>query len=166
MRLIAAGAALWMLVSSGLAQTDAGGARYRSQAELLNQEKVLLARARTDPGGMADITLATYPGHSVWMVVRTRTGQVEIHRKNADNMVVLDGEATVVTGGTAVDGKNISPDEVRGNKMDGGVPHVLHKGDTLHIDANVPHQTIVAPGKTIAIYMVKSEEPPAGSAKP
>jgi uncharacterized RmlC-like cupin family protein len=72
----------------------------------------------------------------------------------------------VVTGGTLVDGKVIRPDEVRGKKMDGGVPHVIQKGDTLHIDPNVPHQTILAPGKTIAIYMVKSEEPPAGSAKP
>jgi hypothetical protein len=165
MRLRVAGAALCVLVSSGLAQTDAGGARYLSQAELLNQATALLAKARTDPGGMADITLATYPGHSVWMVARTKTGQVEVHRKNADNMVVLDGEATVVTGGTIVDGKDTSPDEVRGNKMDGGVLHVMHKGDTLHIDANVPHQTIVAPGKTISIYIVKSEEPPAGSAR-
>ena len=165
MRLRVVGAALCVLVSSGLAQTDTGGARYLSQAELLNQAKALLAKARTDPGGMADITLATYPGHSVWMVARTKTGQVEVHRKNADNMVVLDGEATVVTGGTIVDGKDTSPDEVRGNKMDGGVPHVMHKGDTLHIDANVPHQTIVAPGKTISIYIVKSEEPPAGSAR-
>jgi len=77
-------------------------------------------------------------------------------------MVVIDGEATVVTGGTLVDGKDISPDEVRGDKMVGGVPHAVHKGDTLHIDANVPHQTIVAPGKTVAIYMVKSDEPAGG----
>jgi hypothetical protein len=48
----------------------------------------------------------------------------------------------VVTGGTLVDGKVIRPDEVRGKKMDGGVPHVIQKGDTLHIDPNVPHQTI------------------------
>jgi hypothetical protein len=162
MRLRLVGAALWMLASCGLAQTDAGGARYLSQAELLNQAKALLVKARTDPRGIADMMLATYPGHSVWMVVRTRTGQVEVHRKIADNMVVIDGEATVVTGGTLVDGGDISPDEVRGNKMDGGVPHVMHKGDTLHIEANVPHQTIVAPGKTIAIYMVKSEEAPGG----
>ena len=70
MRLRLVGAALWMLASCGLAQTDAGGARYLSQAELLNQAKTLLIKSRTDPRGIADIMLATYPGHSVWMVAR------------------------------------------------------------------------------------------------
>ena len=62
MRIRLVGAALWMLASCGLAQTDAGGARYLSQAELLNQAKALLVKARTDPGGKADIMLATYRG--------------------------------------------------------------------------------------------------------
>jgi hypothetical protein len=88
MRLRVVGAGLWML-ASGLAQIDAGGVRYLAQAALLNQAKLLMAKARTDPGGFDDRTLATYPGHSVWIVVRTKTGQVEVHRKNADNMMIV-----------------------------------------------------------------------------
>ena len=45
---------------------------------------------------------------------REKPGMVEIHTKDADIVYVLDGTATLVTGGTAVNAKPTEPDEFRG----------------------------------------------------
>jgi glc operon protein GlcG len=63
----------------------------------------------------------------------------EIHTKDADIVYVLEGTATIVTGGTAVDTKAIAKDEIRGARIDGGESRELAKGDVLIIPAGVPH---------------------------
>ena len=66
-------------------------------------------------------------------------GQVEVHTKDADILYVLKGTATVVTGGTMVDGKHIAPDEIRGREISGGETRQLVPGDAMIIPNNVPH---------------------------
>src|SRR5438128_1679415 len=51
---------------------------------------------------------------------REKPGQAEIHTKDADVIYVLQGTATFVTGGEAVDGRTIAPDEIRGASIKGG----------------------------------------------
>jgi|SRR4051794_10484571 glc operon protein GlcG len=70
---------------------------------------------------------------------REGPGQVEVHTKDADILYVLQGNATVVTGGTMVDGKNIAPDEIRGREIIGGETRKLVPGDAMIIPNNVPH---------------------------
>jgi uncharacterized RmlC-like cupin family protein len=72
---------------------------------------------------------------------------------------VEDGEATVLTGGTVVDPKEASPGEMRGSGLEGATPHVIRKGDVMHISPGVPHQTVVAAGKTFTYYVIKVAEP-------
>src|SRR5262249_3133804 len=70
---------------------------------------------------------------------REAPGMAEIHTKDADIVYVLDGAATIVTGGTAVDTKTIAPDEIRGARIEGGETRELAKGDVLIVPAGVPH---------------------------
>jgi len=70
---------------------------------------------------------------------REQSGMSEIHTKDADIVYVLDGTATLVTGGTAVNSKPIAADEFRGEKIDGGETQLLSKGDVIIIPAGVPH---------------------------
>ncbi len=58
---------------------------------------------------------------------------------DADIVYVLDGTATLVTGGTAVNSKPIAADEFRGERIDGGETRLLSKGDVIIIPAGVPH---------------------------
>src|ERR1041384_5294793 len=51
---------------------------------------------------------------------REKPGMAEIHTKDADIVYVLDGTATLVTGGTAVDAKVTEPDALRGSGITGG----------------------------------------------
>src|SRR5882757_5711104 len=46
---------------------------------------------------------------------REKPGQAELHTKDTDVIYVVQGTATFVTGGEVVDGKTVSPDEIRGS---------------------------------------------------
>ena len=70
---------------------------------------------------------------------REKAGMAEIHTKDADIIYVLDGTATIVTGGAAVDAKTIEPDELRGSAIAGGETRQLKKGDVMIVPAGVPH---------------------------
>ena len=70
---------------------------------------------------------------------REKPGMAEIHTKDADIVYVLDGTATLVTGGAAVDAKVTEADELRGSSINGGEAHQLKKGDVIIVPAGVPH---------------------------
>src|SRR5207247_4814882 len=65
-------------------------------------------------------TLVTAPDLSVSINRRTGAGQVEVHEKETDTFYVLDGEATIVTGGTMVGGKVSRPGQQLGTSINGG----------------------------------------------
>src|SRR5258706_2048721 len=58
---------------------------------------------------------------------REKPGQAEIHTKDADVIHVLQGTATFVTGGEAIDGKSIAQDEIRGASIKGGETKKISK---------------------------------------
>lgn len=70
---------------------------------------------------------------------REKPGVAEVHTKDADIIYVLDGTATLVTGGAAVDEKSIGPDEFRGKEISGGETRQIAKGDVIIVPAGVPH---------------------------
>jgi len=135
----------------------------QTQPEVLNfealaqQGKELLEKAKAGSGS-AGITLANYNGHYTMLTARTKSGGGEQHKHFADFLFVVDGEGTELTGGTLVDAKEGPNGEVRGTRLEGATPHVLHKGDVIHIPAGTPHQAIEAPGQSITIYVIKVEE--------
>jgi mannose-6-phosphate isomerase-like protein (cupin superfamily) len=77
--------------------------------------------------------------HSASVLRRTAAGQSEIHVKETDIFYVVEGEATFVTGGTMIGGKESRPNQLLGTGIDGGQVHQLKKGDFIVIPAGVPH---------------------------
>jgi glc operon protein GlcG len=70
---------------------------------------------------------------------RDAPGVAEIHELDTDIIYVLDGSATFVTGGTAVDTKTTGPSEIRGTVIRGGETRRLTKGDVIIVPNGVPH---------------------------
>lgn len=70
---------------------------------------------------------------------RNKPGMAEIHTEDADIVYVLDGTATFVTGGKAVDTRMTAAGEIRGREIEGGETHQLKKGDVIIVPAGVPH---------------------------
>ena len=85
---------------------------------------------------------------------RDGAGQAEVHAKDADIIYVLDGTASLVTGGTVIDPKTTAPDEVRGRAIQGGETRTLAKGDVLIVPAGTPHWFEKVPA-AFTYYVVK-----------
>jgi uncharacterized protein GlcG (DUF336 family)/mannose-6-phosphate isomerase-like protein (cupin superfamily) len=71
---------------------------------------------------------------------RTGPGEVEYHESVVDVMHVVQGRATVVTGGEMVAPREVAPGELRSRSVEGGTPHELSEGEVLAIPNGVPHQ--------------------------
>jgi mannose-6-phosphate isomerase-like protein (cupin superfamily) len=108
--------------------------------------------------GSASETLQKYPHHYTMLAFRQKSGGGELHQHFADVFVILDGHATVVTGGKIVDEKSTEPGEIRGKSVDGGTRQEVRPGDVVHIPAGLAHQTMVADGETVTYFVVKVEE--------
>lgn len=128
-----------------------------STAQLLERAKQLQEKAAKGDGSASE-TLEKYPHHYMMLAFRQHSGGGELHQDFADVFFILDGHATVVTGGSLVDPKTTAPGEVRGTSVQGGSRQELKAGDVVHIPAGMPHQTLVADGQTVTYFVVKVEE--------
>jgi mannose-6-phosphate isomerase-like protein (cupin superfamily) len=131
----------------------------RSAEEIQKQAAHLLADAEKSPSGSSGVKLEIYPGHYTMLTARVKSGDPELHKNFSDFFFVLDGEATEIVGGTLVDPSEVSPGELHGSSIVGGQSHEMRKGGVIHILPNVPHQTIVARGKSFTYYVIKVEAP-------
>jgi uncharacterized protein GlcG (DUF336 family)/mannose-6-phosphate isomerase-like protein (cupin superfamily) len=94
--------------------------------------------AKFQTGGL----LLDTPAYKVDAGRRTAPGEVEFHEHVVDIMHVVQGRATVVTGGEMVDQRPVGPGEVRARAVEGGTSHDLAEGDVLVVPAGVPHQFV------------------------
>lgn len=78
-------------------------------------------------------------GYKVHASRREKSGLVEVHENETDVIYVLDGSATLVTGGTMVEPKWTALGEVRATRVEGGETQLLAKGDVVVIPQGVPH---------------------------
>jgi len=82
------------------------------------------------------IEIANYKVHASH---RDGPGVVEVHTKDTDIIYMLEGTATLVTGGAVIDGKTIEPEEIRGKDVKGGETRTITKGDVIIIPNGTPH---------------------------
>jgi mannose-6-phosphate isomerase-like protein (cupin superfamily) len=85
---------------------------------------------------------------------RDAPGQAEVHTRDTDIMYVLEGTATIVTGGRAVDARETAPYELRGASIAKGTAQRLAKGDVFVVPHGVPHQFTEVHGPLL-YYVVK-----------
>jgi mannose-6-phosphate isomerase-like protein (cupin superfamily) len=108
--------------------------------------------------GAASETLREYPHHRVMLSVRSRSGIVEVHASVADWFFVLEGSATLVTGGTVIKPKILAPGEVRGLSLSGGNPQPLRAGDVVYVAAGQPHQFLLTGNAGITSLVMKIDQ--------
>jgi mannose-6-phosphate isomerase-like protein (cupin superfamily) len=86
--------------------------------------------------GMPMVEVADYKIHASR---REGPGMAEVHTRDTDVAYVLQGSATLVTGGTATDLKSTGPEELRGSGIQGGETRKLQPGDVVIIPNGIPH---------------------------
>lgn len=123
------------------AADNAAGVQY------VDHTKVAAALAK---GG----SLVSAPNLLVSGSHREKGGKVEVHDKETDVFYITDGAATLVTGGTMVNGKQTKPGQYLGDDIKGGQAHQLTKGDVVVVPAGTPHWFKEVP-KSVSYYVVK-----------
>jgi len=123
-------AAVAALVASplGMARAQSGDAGVK----YLGHDEVTAAFAR----GAPMIEVRDYKIHASR---REGPGMVEVHTRDTDIAYILQGSATLVTGGAAVGLKEIGAEELRGSAIEGGETRHLEPGDVVVIPNGTPH---------------------------
>ena len=93
------------------------------------------------------------PGLRV-LAQRREAGPAEYHDRNNHVFIFVEGEATLVVGGTMVDAKRTAPNQMRAPSLQGGTTYHVSKGDVITIPAKTPHWFKEVPTKTVAYYAV------------
>ena len=62
-----------------------------------------------------------------------------VHEKEAEAFYVVDGAATLVTGGKLKDERRTNADNLTGAGVDGGMSRRIAKGDFILVPENTPH---------------------------
>jgi glc operon protein GlcG len=101
--------------------------------------------------GMPLLEIANYKVHASH---RDASGLVEVHTRDTDIIYMLEGTATLVTGGKVIDSKTVEPEEIRGSESKHGESRVITKGDVIIIPNGTPHWFKEVKGP-INYYVVK-----------
>ena len=88
---------------------------------------------------------------------RRDAGAVEYHEHTNHIFIMVDGEATFITGGTMVGAKRTSPEQMTGTSIEGGQTFHLSKGDVITIPAKTPHWWKELSTKTVGYYAINIE---------
>jgi mannose-6-phosphate isomerase-like protein (cupin superfamily) len=77
-----------------------------------------------------------------------------VHEAQAELFYIIDGSATLLTGGKLV-GETRNGTNLSGKSIEGGTPHKFSKGDFLVVPSGVPHQLvdIQAPVTLMSLYL-------------
>lgn len=140
-------------LGTAYAQSDDATVRY------LGHDEVAAAFAKGTPM----IEVRDYKIHASR---REAPGLVEVHTRDTDIAYVLQGSATLVTGGSAVGLKQIGAEELRGSAIEGGKTRQLQPGDVVVIPNGTPHwfKEVKAPLLYYVVKVRQAERPTTAGA--
>ncbi len=102
----------------------------------------LIAKAKSDrKEGQPTVTepmleLGSYAGH---LEYRASVGPAAVHEKEAEIFYVIDGSATLMTGGKLVKETRTNATNLGGSGIEGGTSRTIAKGDFFLVPENTPH---------------------------
>ena len=132
-------------------------------APILLERAAYLKKLAGASEGSASEILKEYPQHAIHLLVRSRDGGAELHERFADLFFVIDGRASLLTGGTISEAKTVAPGEIRGAAIRGGTQQELRAGDLAHVPAGLPHQMLVSGDKFVTCLVLKIGQDPKAS---
>jgi len=134
------------LLTSALVSVGGG---VPAAVHYIGHDKVAEVMAKGGP-------IVSDPGLIV-LAQRRAAGEVEYHDHTNHVFVMVEGEATLVVGGTMVEPRRTAPDQMRATSVQGGTTYHMTKGDVITIPAKTPHWFKEVPTKTVAYYAVNIE---------
>lgn len=151
-------AAPWVLAGAQSAAPVSGERAVAFSAKAVEAQLTqLLPEAKAK--GSSGATLEDFVSYKVQLSERTISGGAEVHAHWDDVIMVKRGKATLITGGTVVEGTTGADGETHGARIEGGERHALAAGDVVTVRAGTPHQMMLTPGTVFGAMVVKIHEP-------
>jgi mannose-6-phosphate isomerase-like protein (cupin superfamily) len=153
---------LWLLsliaipfLAVGSQEPVPAGFEHWAPASVETMSRVLATEAAADPHHFAVKQLSDYPNEAFLLVHREADGSPELHETQVDVFFVQSGSATLVVGGTLLNGETVAPHEKRNGTIQGGARQKLSAGDVVRIPARVPHQLVLDGDHEFTYLVVK-----------
>jgi len=111
---------------------------YSSAADV----QALLAKAKTDRKGNQPTVserILQLPPYNANLEYRAAVGPASVHEKEAEFFYVIDGSATMVTGGKLANETRTNAENLSGTGIEGGESRAIAKGDFIVVPENTPH---------------------------
>jgi quercetin dioxygenase-like cupin family protein len=163
MRTIMISLVLTIAAGAAWAQQPAPATKtYSSAADVA----ALLAKAKADhKDGQPTVVegilhLAPYNAN---LEYRTAVGPAAVHEHEAELFYVLDGSATLVTGGKLANEKRTNAENLTGTGIEGGNAQAVAKGDVVIVPENTPHWFSAING---TIVLMSLHVPRSGASTP
>ena len=131
------------------------GFEHWAPASMQSMVKALAGESATDPHHFAVKQLSDYPNEAFLLVHREADGPPEWHETQVDVFFVQSGSATLVVGGTLLNGETVAPHEKRNGTIQGGKRQNLSAGDVVRIPARVPHQLLLDGAHEFTYFVIK-----------
>ena len=140
MRAIGISLLLTLLTVAALAQQPAAPAMktFTTSAEIT----ALIAKAKSERKGDAPLVaerILPQAPYNANLEYRAAVGPAAVHEKEAEMFYVIDGSATLVTGGKLVKESRTNPENLTGTGIENGTPQNVAKGDFVIVPENTPH---------------------------
>jgi mannose-6-phosphate isomerase-like protein (cupin superfamily) len=129
-----------MLAAAAMAQQASAPAmkEYASSSEVAS----MLAKAKSirkqDQPVVSQRIIGLAP-YSANLEYRPAVGPATVHEKEAEIFYVVDGSATLVTGGKLVNEKRTNAENLAGTAIEGGSTRKVAKGDFFVVPEDTPH---------------------------
>ncbi len=146
-----------IVMTAALAMASlAGGAQAQDMKTFASsayvQALIATAKATIKPGQpMLSQHILTLAPYNVNLEYRVSGAPAAVHEKEAEVFYVVEGGATMVTGGKLTGEKRTSPANLGGDGITGGVTRKISKGDFLIVPENTPHQITAVEGSALSV---------------
>ena len=166
MKMIGIALTLMLLATAAVAQQPATAAQamktYTSSADITS----LIAKAKSDRKENQPIVtenILRVAPYNASLEYRASVGAAAIHETEAEFFYVIDGSATMVTGGKLVGGTR-NGENLTGTGIDGGSSRNIAKGDFIVVPENTAHWFSTING-TLVLMSLHVPRPVPGAAK-
>ena len=144
MRVLMAGFVVILTASAAFAQQPPAPAAAAASRTMVSASDVtaLIAKAKAERKGdqallaQSMIQLAPY---NVSLEYRAAVANAAVHETEAELFYVIDGSATLVTGGKLTNENRTNAANLSGSGIEGGVSRRVAKGDFIMVPEGTPH---------------------------
>ena len=140
----AIGTALTLLLVTAVCRQAAAQAPADAMKTFISSSDVaaLIAKAKSERKANQPIVaqpLLKLAPYTASLEYRGSVGPAAVHEKEAEMFYVIDGSATLVTGGKLTEEKRTNAENLTGSGIEGGTPRPVAKGDFIIVPENTPH---------------------------